>query len=113
MIPLAPSLDHVGTFTSDVSGTLVAAPLLLADWNPESLDSRLGDLAPGTVTLGIPRGPYMEGGSEEAIAHLESVKLRLEAGGLRVIDVPAMTDHAEIEQRHYLILAAEAACRSS
>ena len=109
VIPLAPSLDHVGTFTSDVSGTLVAAPLLLADWNPENLDSRLGDLAPGTVTLGIPRGPYMEGGSEEAIAHLESVKLRLEAGGLRVIDVPAMTDHAEIEQRHYLILAAEAA----
>lgn len=109
VIPLAPSLDHVGTFTSDVSGTLVAAPLLLADWNPENLDSRLGDLAPGTVTLGIPRGPYMEGASEEAIAHLDSVKLRLEAGGLRVIDVPAMTDHAEIEQRHYLILAAEAA----
>ncbi len=109
VIPLAPSLDHVGTFTTDVGGALVAAPHLLADWKPENLDARLGDLAPGTVTLGVPRGPYMEGASEESIAHFESVRIRLETGGLRVIDVPAMPDHAEIEQRHYLILAAEAA----
>jgi Asp-tRNA(Asn)/Glu-tRNA(Gln) amidotransferase A subunit family amidase len=109
VIPLAPSLDHVGIFTTDVGGTLAAAPLLLTDWKPENLDERLGDLAPGTVTLGIPRGPYMEGASEEAIAHFESVRLRLEAGGLRVIDVPAMPDHSEISERHYLILAAEAA----
>jgi Asp-tRNA(Asn)/Glu-tRNA(Gln) amidotransferase A subunit family amidase len=109
VIPLAPSLDHVGTFTADVGGTLTVAPLLLSDWKPESLDTRLGDLAPGTITLGIPRGPYMEGASEEAIGHFESVRIRLETGGLRVIDVPAMPDHAEIEQRHYLILAAEAA----
>ena len=106
VIPLAPSLDHVGTFTTDIEGTLIAAPFLLADWKPENLDR---DLAPRTVTLGIPRGPYMEGASDEAIAHFESVRIRLEAGGLRVIDVPAMPDHAEIEQRHYLILAAEAA----
>ena len=109
VIPLAPSLDHVGIFTVDVGGVLVAAPLLLADWKHAKLDDRLGDLAPGTVTLGIPRGPYMEGASEEAIAHFEGVRIRLETGGLRVIDVPAMPDHAEIEQRHYLILAAEAA----
>ncbi|MEE9215913.1 MAG: amidase, partial [Anaerolineales bacterium] len=109
VVPLAPSLDHVGTFTTDVGGILVAAPLLLADWKPENLDTRLGDLAPGTVTLGIPRGPYLEGASEEAIAHFESVRIRLETGGLRVIDVPAMPDHAEIAERHYLILAAEAA----
>jgi Asp-tRNA(Asn)/Glu-tRNA(Gln) amidotransferase A subunit family amidase len=109
VIPLAPSLDHVGAFTVDVAGILVAAPHLLIDWMPEKLDGRLGDLAPGTVTLGIPRGPYLEGASEEAIAHLESIRIRLETGGLRVIDVPAMPDHAEIEQQHNLILAAEAA----
>jgi Asp-tRNA(Asn)/Glu-tRNA(Gln) amidotransferase A subunit family amidase len=109
VIPLAPSLDHVGAFTVDVAGILVAAPHLLIDWKPENLDGRLGDLAPGTVTLGIPRGPYMEAASEEAVAHFESVRIRLEMGGLRVIDVPAMPDHSEIEQRHYRILAAEAA----
>ncbi len=106
LVPLAPSLDHVGTFTTDIGGTLIAAPFLLADWKPGNLDR---DLAPGTVTLGIPRGPYMEGASDEAMAHFESVRIQLEASGLRVIDVPAMPDHAEIEQRHYLILAAEAA----
>jgi len=109
VIPLAPSLDHVGTFTSDVGGVLAAAPFLLADWKPEHLDGRLGDLAPGTITLGIPSGPYLEGASEEAIAHFESVRARLERGGLRVVDIPAMPDHAEISERHYLILAAEAA----
>ena len=106
LVPLAPSLDHVGMFTTDLGGTLIAAPFLLADWKPENLDR---NLAPGTVTLGIPRGPYMQGASDEAIAHFESVMIRLEVGGLRVIDVPAMPDHAEIVQRHYLILAAEAA----
>ncbi|MFQ5942273.1 MAG: amidase [Anaerolineales bacterium] len=109
VIPLAPSLDHVGFFTTDVGGTLALAPLLLADWNPEELDARLGDLAPGTITLGVPSGPYLEGASEEAIAHFESVKVRLEVGGFRVVDVPAMPDHEAIKQRHYLILAAEAA----
>lgn len=107
VIPLAPSLDHVGTFTADVGGTLAVAPLLLSDWKPEDLD--LGDLAPGTITLGIPRGPYMQGAVEEAIAHFESVRTRLERGGLRMIDVPAMADYAEISERHYLILAVEAA----
>jgi len=106
LVPLAPSLDHVGTFTTDIGGTLITAPFLLADWKLESLDR---DLAPGSATLGIPRGPYMQGASDEAIAHFESVMIRLEAGGLRLIDVPAMPDHAEIVQRHYLILAAEAA----
>jgi len=109
VIPLAPSLDHVGTFTADVGGTLAVAPHLLSDWKPEQLDTRLGDLAPGTITLGVPRGPYMEGASEEAIAHFESVRSRLEAGGLRMVDAPAMPDYAEISKRHYLILAAEAA----
>jgi len=109
VIPLAPSLDHVGTFTADVGGTLAVAPHLLSDWKPEQLDTRLGDLAPGTITLGVPRGPYMEGASEEAIAHFESVRIRLEAGGLRMVDAPAMPNYAEISKRHYLILAAEAA----
>ena len=109
VIPLAPSLDHVGIFSVDVGGTLAAAPLLLTGWSVEAMDARLGDLAPGTVTLGVPRGPYMEGATVEAIAHFESVVARLEAGGLRVIDVPAMRDHEEISARHYLILAGEAA----
>ncbi len=109
VIPLAPSLDHVGFFTADAGGVLAAAPFLLTDWKLEYLDGRLGDLAPGTITLGIPSGPYMEGASEEAIAHFEGVRVRLERGGLRVIDVPAMPDHVQISERHYLILAAEAA----
>ncbi|GMR09193.1 MAG: amidase [Anaerolineae bacterium] len=109
VIPLAPSLDHVGFFTAEVGGALAVAPHLLSDWKPGDLDSRLGDLAPGTIRLGIPRGPYMQGASDEALAHFESVKIRLERGGLRVIDVPTMANCAEISERHYLILAAEAA----
>lgn len=109
VIPLAPSLDHVGTFTTDMGGALALAPLLLSDWDPEALDSRLGDLAPGTITLGIPRGPFMQAASEEAIAHFESTRIRLETAGFRVVDVPAMSDYTQISERHFLILAAEAA----
>jgi len=109
VIPLAPSLDHVGFFTADVGGTLAVAPHLLSNWKPQDLDAGLGNLAPGTIRLGVPRGPYMKGASDEALAHFESVKIRLERGGLRVIDVPTLSDYAQISERHYLILAAEAA----
>ncbi len=109
VIPLAPSLDHVGFFTTDVDGALTVAPHLLANWKPKDLDSRSQHLASGTIGLGIPRGPYMEGASDETLAHFESVKIRLETGGLRVIDVPTMASYAEISEHHYLILAAEAA----
>src|SRR5262249_28879561 len=53
LIPLAPSLDHVGFLTSDVAGASVLAAVLLNDYNP----AHAGRLR--QPVLGIPEGPYL------------------------------------------------------
>lgn len=100
VIPLSPSLDHVGFFTTDVSGARTVAPILVADWRSEETSLR---------TLGIPTGPYLEAATEAALENFDTVRAQLESHGLTVKEVPAMPDYAQIAERHNLILAAEAA----
>jgi len=60
VIPLAPSLDHVGFFTPDVAGAERAAAVLCRDWRPAK---------PGRKPrLGVPEGPYLERASGEGRA---------------------------------------------
>ena len=101
VVPLSPSLDHVGVFTSDVAGAGLAASVLCAEWNPQTVSEK--------PVLGIPKGPILKRASQESLVHLKSVSDRLAAQGYRVEVVPAMLDFEEIETRHRLIVAAEAA----
>lgn len=100
LIPLAPSLDHVGYFTVDVTSASVAAMLLCEDWFP-GVPRRM-------PVLGIPEGPYLEHASEEGLAHFRDTCDWL-SGRYRVRPVPAMPDYDKIVARHDRLLAAEAA----
>jgi len=84
VIPLSPTLDHVGFFTRNVSDARVVAPLLL-DKSPWGLMER-------RPALGVPEGPYLSRVSAEGMAHFESVCDRLAAAGYTVKTVPAMED---------------------
>ena len=101
IIPLAPSFDHVGFFTSDVRGAERAASLLCRVWRPE--------VPPRRPRLGIPEGPYLERAAGEGRAHFREVCGRLAAAGFSVESVPALPDFAEVVEWHYGIVAAEAA----
>jgi Asp-tRNA(Asn)/Glu-tRNA(Gln) amidotransferase A subunit family amidase len=101
VIPLSPSLDHVGVFTPDVAGAIRAASVLCRDWRFE-----IGERGP---VLGIPEGPYLSNATEEGLAHFRSVCQRLSTAGYEVRPVAAMPDFEAIRERHNLILAAEAA----
>lgn len=104
VIPLAPSLDHVGLFTADAAGARWAAAVLCADW--EEIEAAPdGDLP----VLGIPEGPYLERAGDEAREHFDALCERLAGAGYDVKWVPALADLAEVEARHWRILAAEAA----
>jgi Asp-tRNA(Asn)/Glu-tRNA(Gln) amidotransferase A subunit family amidase len=101
MIPLAPSMDHVGTFTHSVSDLTLAASVLVHEWTP-----------PGRVpmpVLGIPQGPYLECAGPEAQAHFYARIEALRRAGLTIKDVPAMPDYDRIRARHGLIVDGEAA----
>ncbi len=100
VIPLAPSFDHMGTFTPDVAGAERAAAVLCRDWSP---------VAPSAPRLGIPEGPYLERASEEGLAHFRETCRRLAAAGYEIAPVPALADFGDVLERHRRLVAAETA----
>lgn len=102
VIPLAPSLDHVGFFTPDVATAVQTACLLFSDWRAtENIRRR--------PVLGIAQGPYLARTSHEGSAHFEAVCRYLAGHGYEVKTVPAMPDFEEVVARHGVLLAGEAA----
>jgi Asp-tRNA(Asn)/Glu-tRNA(Gln) amidotransferase A subunit family amidase len=101
VIPLAPSVDHVGFFTADVAGAALAARILCERWR--EVDGL------GVPSIGVPDGPYLERARPEALAAFEATLERLASAGVRVTRVPVMRDFQSIADRHRALVAAEAA----
>src|SRR6185369_9433281 len=102
VIPLSPTLDHVGFFTRDVSTARLAAPSLYNDWdNLVSLN--------GKPTLGIPEGLYLACASDEALSRFTTICDSLSRAGYELRRIPMMNDFQEIRAREDVIMSAEAA----
>ena len=101
VIPLSPSLDHVGLFTRDVFSMKLVASLLLAGWQPPVTRQK--------AVLGIPRGPYLDRASPAGLAHFEKTCQALDRSGFQIKVVAALADFEEIEERHRALMSAEAA----
>ena len=101
VIPLSPSLDHIGFFTSDMDTAIAAARVLYRDW-----DEPTGPLK--QPRLGIPEGPYLQSASKEGLAHFENVCKSLQSAGYEIRPVQMMPDFPEIVARNQVILAADA-----
>ncbi len=103
LIAFSPSVDQVGMFTQDVSGMELAASILCDNWQPSnSLDTTM-------PVLGVPDGPYLAQASPEGLTAFESQLATLQAAGYEVRRVPALSDIAEITNRHQHLVAAELA----
>ena len=102
VIPLAPSLDHVGCFTADVHTARRAARVLYAAWHDVPPPGR-------TPVLGIPDGPYLQRASADTLEWFAGVALALADAGYACRHVPVMADFQDVCERHEIILAAEAA----
>lgn len=101
VIDLAPSFDHVGLFTQDVEGLMLAAAILLHDWQTvQSQDSPV---------LGVPVGPYLQQTSPEGLEAFAKQVSRLEDAGYTVKRIPALDNIAEINEDHKTLMAAEMA----
>lgn len=101
VVPLSPSLDHVGLFAPDVFSMTLAASLLLENWRPPA---RLEQ-----AVLAIPRGPYLRRASQEGLAHFEATCDRLARAGFEIKDVQALADFEALETQHMALMSAEAA----
>ncbi len=102
VIPLSESLDHVGTFTPDVAGAAQAVAVLISGWRDAPVARR-------ALVLGVPTGRYWDHASDEAKAHFQRCRARLETAGHTIVDQAAWTDFERIRSRHAELVAADAA----
>lgn len=102
VIPLAPSLDHVGFFTRDVAGARLAAGVLCDHWRDVSATGR-------RPTLGVPEGPYLDNALPETLEGFRSTLDLLASAGYEIRSAEALQDCAAIDTRHRRLVAAEAA----
>ena len=102
VIPLSPSLDHVGFFVPDVDSAINAARVLFTDWDEPTQPLK-------KPRLGIPEGPYMQSVSRESLVHFKNVYKQLENAGYEFQTMEVMPDFAEVRARHDAIMSAEAA----
>lgn len=101
MIPLSPSLDHIGLFTRDPEGMLLAGSLLLESWaEPKPFDR---------IVIGVPEGPYLHRAGQESLSHFAKALENLQKAGLTIKQVKIMENFQEIAHRHNRLMAAEAA----
>ncbi len=106
VIPLAPSLDHVGFFCRDASGLSPVATVLVEDWNAELSSSFPG---PSSWTIGIPEGPYLDCVSDCGRVHFANNVRRMKEGGFQISEVLAFPDLNELIDCNMKIMMKEMA----
>ena len=103
VIPLSPSLDHIGAFGADVAGVALVAGALVKGW-----DYAAAAACPARPQLGIPNGDYLHHATSEGRAHFRANCDQLEEAGFKIKSIAAMPDFDVVCTHHNLLLAAEA-----
>ena len=101
VIPLSPSLDHIGFFTPDIITAKKIASVLIEDWKMDTVNRK--------PTLGIPEGPYLNCASDYALTCFNTICDSLSDAGYELRRIPVMNDYQEIRARHDVIMSADAA----
>jgi Asp-tRNA(Asn)/Glu-tRNA(Gln) amidotransferase A subunit family amidase len=101
VVPFAPTVDHVGTFTADVAGAARAARVLCDGWEPVDPDAR--------PVLGVVEGPYLEQAAPAGRAALEAGVETLAAAGYEARRLSIFDDVEAVNDRHERLIAAELA----
>ena len=102
VLPVAPSVDHVGYFTRSVHGAELAAGVLYDEW-------RAGFDPERRPTIGAVCGPYLEQASETGQDHFEDHVRRLREAGFDVERLDPFPDVEAVNRRHDRLVAAETA----
>ncbi len=95
------SADHVGCFTQDLEGMILAARILCYNWQEVS--------ATYTPVLGVPEGGYLEQASDEALRAFYDQLEQLKAAGYSVKNANALNDIHSVAEWHRKLIAAEMA----
>jgi Asp-tRNA(Asn)/Glu-tRNA(Gln) amidotransferase A subunit family amidase len=102
VIPLSPTLDHIGFFTQDIAGAILAAGVLDTAWQkpPSELEH---------PRLAVPTGPYLQKTSSEGLEHFQATRKKLEQAGFEIKETEVMEDFDRIFDWHNALMAGEVA----
>ena len=101
VIPLAPSLDHVGFIAADVEGAILVSSILCEGWK-DSIE------IPKPV-FGVPEGPYLGKAGKEGLQHFRKTCKRLSDDGFEIRSLEMLKDFDELNKNNMALLAGEAA----
>ena len=110
IVPLAPSVDHVGLLAADLALAELGAGLLCLEWRSVESFKRVlrRPILRGPV-LGIPEGPYLGRVEGDTLRHFRGACRLLEDAGYTVRSVQVMHRFDDVEARHHELVAGEAA----
>lgn len=109
VVPLSPTLDHVGMFANDVETAGRVAAVLLENWRIGELGTENWRLETrdSKPVLGIPEGKYLENTSQEGLKHFEEI-CKLLSTNYELRSIHIMDDFDEIKSRHDAIMSYDA-----
>ncbi len=97
------TVDHVGLFTQDIGGMILAASALCDGWDA----TVTAEMAEEVPTLGVPDGPYFEQAEPEARYLFEEAMIALGQQGVDVRRVSALDDIEALNQLHRRLIFRE------
>ncbi len=100
VIPLSPTFDHIGFFTTDVATAKQVARVLVRDWKLDTPTQK--------PIIGIPEGPYLACASDYALACFNDLCQSLTDAGYELRRIRVMDDFQEIRNRHDAIMSYDA-----
>ena len=102
IVYFSPTVDHVGLFTQDVAGMVVASAALLAGWRALPAQG-----AARTPVVAIPAGAYLAQAEPEALAAFNSQVALLAEDGWSVRSIPLFAEIAALNALHRRLAFAE------
>lgn len=101
MLYFSRSADHVGCFTQDVEGMILAASSLCYQWQDIDVNYK--------PVLGVPRGKYLEQASQEGLRSFSEQLEKLRIAGYTINEVNALDEIETIAAWHRKLISAEIA----
>ena len=94
------TIDHVGLFTQDLPGMMIAASVLCNNWHAPDESTRL-------PVLGVPDGPYLAQTDPASLEIFEEILLMLQVAGCVVKRVEALPQIADLNDKHRRLVFGE------
>ena len=110
VIPLSPSVDHVGLFTQTVRDAHLASQVCVDEWDSTGRGHLLAQsTSDHSPTIGVPDGPYLEQTTKVGRFQFERALDELTEAGYLIERVQVLDDVDELNARHEALVATEAA----